>query len=283
MNNISRVVLKLLLVIFFLTAFIPCSAICILGYLISFINEKVGYFLQSFVAYTLWSIFHCIFKLSCKMKDPDVPINNYLVISNHLSAADFMLINAVNKHMLAHNKYSFKRSLQFLIPIFYPWAKSSNQLVLTRNFEKDKNSIMNFVRTMTKNKLSAWIILYCEGTRFTAAKKNQSDAFCTSKGIEPFRNVLCPRHRGFNMLFDGLKGSQFKKILDLTFYSEEDGFSLCNVLFTSKIFHIDCDARIVDMTSVEHPENFLMETFRRKDNLIDSWKNNVKSRKEHSE
>lgn len=283
MNKISRLFLKILALNFFIVWILPASAITVLGYFISFFNEKIGYSFQAFVAYTLWSILQWIFKLSTNMEVPNIPKDNYLVISNHISAADFMLINAVNKYMLAHTKYSFKRSLQFIIPIFYPWAKSSNQLVLSRNYEKDKSNIINFVKNMTKNKLPAWIVIYCEGTRFTTVKKKQADLHCASKGIEPFRNVLCPRHRGFTMLYDGLVGSHFKKVLDLTFYCEEKDFSLMNVLFSGKIFNVMCDARIVDLDTIESPENFLMDTFRRKDDLIDEWKVNVKPKKVHNE
>ena len=39
-------------------------------------------------------------------------------------------------------------------------------------------------------------VLYAEGTRFTPAKHKASVQFCEARGIEPFRNVLCPRTKG---------------------------------------------------------------------------------------
>lgn len=270
-KNLHRILLKIALALFFIIWLIPCTAILIFAYLISFISKRFANSIGGFLGFSLWSICNLIFKLSSKLTIPNIPKNNYIVVSNHISAMDFMLVNTVNTYNLSDSKYCFKKSLLFIIPIFFPWSQACNQIVLTRAYEEDKKIIEKFAKTMSKYKFPAWIVLFCEGTRFTETKKKMSDEFCEGLGIEPFRNVLCPRYKGFTMLYRSLKDSHIGKVLDLTFYCKDKSLSLINVLFTGEIYEILCDFRIVDFKAIDKPEEFIIDAYRRKDDLIDQW------------
>lgn len=205
------------------------------------------------------------------MKLPYIPKGNYLVISNHISAFDFVLLNRINQKMFQHAKYAFKDSLKYF-PVIYQAFLSINCLILKRNFEKDKERIIRYVKELKEWQLPVWFVLFCEGTRFTKARKVQADAFCKERGVAPFRNVLVPRHKGFETVLNELRGSYVRKVLDVTFYCKKEGVSAWDFLFSGEVLEFECDVRVVEMGEIEDAVEFVNEAFRRKDELIEGWR-----------
>lgn len=271
----SRILLKLLLVIILIMSLSLCIPIVIISLLIKPMSHGVSNRIATISSYIFWSIIGWIFNLSVSMSIPDIPKGNYIVISNHISAVDFALINKVNKHMFQHSKYAFKSTLKSL-PVFYQAFLALNYLKLSRSFEKDQEHILEYVQDLKEQQYPIWFILFCEGTRLTPENLKLSDKFCKENDIECFRNVLLPRYKGFCMLQSLLKDSYVNKVLDLTFYCDKDSFSLITILFSGEIYNIKCDARLVEMSSIEDNKEFLFDAFRRKDALIDQWKQKIK-------
>lgn len=181
---------------------IPLIIVC---YLFSYVSQPLTAKIATLMPYICWSIFDLIFRLTCTVEKKSIKKDNYLVISNHISAVDFVLINSINEHMFSYSKYCFKKSLM-AIPVFYQACQILNYLILERNYEKDEIIIQKYVENIKKHKDPIWFVLFCEGSRFTENKLNESNDFCKSKGIEPFRNVLCPRYKGFAALQKGFSG-----------------------------------------------------------------------------
>lgn len=257
---------------FILFLFLCCSfPILALSYFAGFFSLRLQIQIAKIVCYTTWSILNIIFGLTCSIEEKSIPKGNYVVISNHINAIDFVLINRLNKYNFSDAKYAFKRSL-ICIPIFYQTCVLLKFLVLYRNFETDRCFIEKHINDLKKYLIPVWFILFCEGTRFTRKKHQESVKFCKEKGITPFTNVLCPRHKGFSILIDNLRNSYIKKVLDLTFYCKDETFSLYNMLFTAKKYNFKMDYRLVDIDSIHDTKEFLEESFRRKDRIINDWK-----------
>lgn len=270
-----RVFLKIVFALLLACNMVLCIPILLCSFAARPFNRRASNAIATITSYTSWTIMDWIFRTSATMEVPDIPKGNYLVVSNHISALDFVLINRVNKHMFPHSKYAFKKSLRY-VPIFYQGFLALNYLILERNFEKDRNNIVEYVHDLKKYRYPIWFVLFCEGCRFSKMKKELSDKFCRERGIAPFVNVLAPRYKGFSTIKEEFVGSYVDKVLDLTFYCNRKHFSIYNLLFTSQTYEFKCDARIISINEIEESEEFLLDSFRRKDRLIESWKNEYK-------
>lgn len=271
MKNLLIILTKLVLVVLLLINLIVCIPILLLSYATSRFNRRLSVRIAIISSWSVWTIFDWIFRLSSEMEVPDIKKDNYLVISNHISVLDFVLINSVNKEMFPHSKYAFKQVLRY-VPIFYQGFILLKFLVLARNFELDKELIEDYISDIKREQHPIWFVLFCEGTRFSEKKKQASTEFCNGKGIKPFRNVLAPRYKGFGIFHRRLRNSYIRKVLDLTFYCNKESFSLFNLFFTAEQYKFRCDARTFDLNEIKDPTMFIESVFRRKDELIESWK-----------
>ncbi|ORD92905.1 hypothetical protein ECANGB1_2806 [Enterospora canceri] len=93
-------------------------------------------------------------------------------------------------------KYIYKDSLKF-IPIFYQICSLSNFLRVCRCFEKDKDRIETFCK---RNMDGCYLVLFPEGTRLCRKSAVASVSFCNKNKIERFKNVLCPRYKGYKTI-----------------------------------------------------------------------------------
>lgn len=271
MKNLLIVLAKLVLIVTLLVSLIVSIPVLALSYIARKFSKRLSVRIATISSLLLWTCLDCFFRLSSEMEVPEIEKDNYLVISNHMSVVDFVLVNRINKKMFPHSKYAFKRTLRYF-PIFYQGFILLRFLVLARNFELDKEMIEKYISDIKKEQYPIWLILFCEGTRFTENKKLASVQFCNEKGIRPFKNVLSPRYKGFGILHRHLRNSYIKKVLDLTFYCNKKSFSLFNLLFTAEQYEFKCDARVIDLNEIKDPAAFIDDAFRRKDHLIELWK-----------
>ncbi|KAM0679500.1 hypothetical protein GINT2_002344 [Glugoides intestinalis] len=177
--------------------------------------------------------------------------------------------------MFAHSKYAFKNTIRF-IPFFYQSLIALNFLKLQRNFEQDRENIIKYIEELKEQEYPIWFVFFCEGTRFTHQKAILSQKFSKENNLECLKNVLIPRYKGFCMIQDLLKDSYINKVLDLTFYSDNYSFSTQKIFFSGEVFNIKCDARLIEMNSIEDNKKFLFDAFKRKDELIEGWKQKIK-------
>jgi len=185
-----------------------------ISFLIRPVNPKFSIKIATINSHVLWGLFDYAFKLSINKQTLDKIYKhsfnkNYLVISNHTSSIDFMILNALNKQNYKHNKYAVKPL--WFIPLFYQGMRLLEFLVLKRNFEIDKESIKKYIKKMIKLKVPMWFIIFPEGHRITLEHQKESYEFCRGRGIEPYCNVLSPRYKGFDILTRGLQGDDMNR------------------------------------------------------------------------
>lgn len=273
LSYIQRTSIKILLFPLFPLCFLFILLILPISLIIKPFSRKHSIYIGTFSCYAFWSIMKIFFRLSISMNIPQVPKNNYIVISNHISSTDFMVINALNTHNLKDAKYIIKRSLR-AVPLFYQTALLAKFLIISRSFETDRELILRYLQATSGMQLPMWLVIYSEGHRFTEELAAESAEFCRSRGIQPFRNVLCPRYKGFELIIKGLGDKHIKKILDITVYPLDGTPSLLDIVIGGRKFSYKCDTRVVDIADVDDPRAFLEEAFRRKDALIDQWRKN---------
>ncbi|KAI5148776.1 lysocardiolipin and lysophospholipid acyltransferase [Enteropsectra breve] len=271
-----RTAYKIFLFLLFLIFTIIVGPIfCIACGITRIFSTRVSIQMATATSFVSWTLFNKIYSLSVKINRPAIPKGNYLVLMNHLSSTDFMLANHLNIHNFKDNKYCMKPLWYF--PIFYQMVQLMNFLSVRRGYEKDKKSIQYFIDTAKKAGLPMWIVFFPEGHRFTESFQKESQEFCKSRKIVPFKHLLYPRFKGFKLLVDALQKPEntglINKILDVTFdYKKVPTFF--SVIFTSKVYVVDCDIRTIDISEIQNSDDSLIDIFRRKDLLIEKWKNN---------
>jgi len=150
-----------------------------------------------------------------------------LVISNHRSFLDFVMVHAVSEKrgMIGNCRYFVKDSVKYLP--FFGWGMYFAGFVfLKRNWEKDQRNIAATFKSLTQYKLPVHLISFLEGHRFNSKKLIQSHQYATKNGLPRFDYTLLPRTKGFIASVCGLRNSHVKHIYDLTlaFYHHSRGF-----------------------------------------------------------
>lgn len=143
--------------------------------------------------------------------------NWYLLICNHRSWADIVILCVLFRKHIPMNKYFLKQQLAW-VPFMglacwaldMPFMKRYSRNYLIRHPEKRGKDIETTRKSCEKFRTSpTTIVNFVEGSRFTEEKRQQTRS--------PFRHLLAPKAAGIAMALNVL-GSQFDKLLDVTLY-----------------------------------------------------------------
>lgn len=139
----------------------------------------------------------------------------YLVISNHFSATDVLVLSKIFNRKIPAPRFLIKSTLIWL-PVVgqtcwfldFPFLKRYSKKKLAKHPElrhKDLDKLRSICATFKNTPLS--IMSYLEGTRYTKAKAEAQHS--------PYRRLLKPRVGGFAMMMSTI-GKQFDAIADVT-------------------------------------------------------------------
>lgn len=285
MKKTSKALLRALLLLWIALYVVLAPLVLLTCWIVSFFDKKASIWIVSRLAQCIWSVFGRIFRLTTNMTYPKKlsPRENYLVIANHIGSIDFMIINelAIPQKMLGNLKYLIKDAAMY-IPVFGIGMKMAGFLYLKRNIAEDRRRIVEYCSFIKKVKIPLWLIVYPESSRFSEEKKVKSQEFCKKKGLPILNHVLFPRTGGFKIIADNLKGSHVKNVVDLTvFFETPTGKipSLFDLLLGNASGSFKTDIQVFPLKEIENFDDFLINSFIRKDKLIDDWKNECKNRK----
>jgi 1-acyl-sn-glycerol-3-phosphate acyltransferase len=141
----------------------------------------------------------------------------YLVISNHLSDLDILVIQRVFHRHIPFIRFFLKRELIF-VPVLgaawwaldFPFMRRASRRAIEKNPALRSADRASAERTFSRTHGAPTAILtFAEGTRFTAAKHAQQKS--------PYRHLLLPKSGGIAYALDAL-GDRFAAILDVTIY-----------------------------------------------------------------
>ncbi|XP_057318974.1 1-acyl-sn-glycerol-3-phosphate acyltransferase gamma-like [Microplitis mediator] len=107
--------------------------------------------------------------------------------------------------MLGNCKAYAKKSIQYVPTLGWAW-KFAESVFLERSWEKDKETIGHQISELGDYPDTMWLLLYAEGTRFTAEKLEASQKFAKEKGLAILKHHLTPRTKGFTASIPHLKG-----------------------------------------------------------------------------
>jgi len=139
-----------------------------------------------------------------------------MVIMNHKYDIDWLMGWMVAEHfrVLGATKVYAKNSLKFVPLIGSTWWFTES-IFLKRNYDSDRRTMEKSHEALQTYPSPFWILLFCEGTRFTQVKHQQSMEVARKKGLPELKHHLLPRPKGFCMAINGFK-DKITSIYDTT-------------------------------------------------------------------
>jgi 1-acyl-sn-glycerol-3-phosphate acyltransferase len=142
-------------------------------------------------------------------------LSSYLIISNHNSWMDIVILQKVLNRRVPFMRFFLKKELIY-VPLLglawwaldFPFMKRYSQDFLKKHPEKKGDDMKTTRKACEKFRgRSVSVINFLEGTRFSEVKKKKSES--------PFQFLLKPKAGGVAFVI-GAMGEQFESILDVT-------------------------------------------------------------------
>lgn len=178
-------------------------------YLLTKSSDRAQAILFRFLFAFQWLILGCKFNLS-----QQIPLKKKIFMTcNHPSYFDALPIfwwackNGRMQDLVFVGKESISKS-----PILGDIIKDKH-LMIKRDFETDKQRIIDYCNYLNSSDKPYIFVIFPEGTTYEDSTIKKSDAYTTEHKMERFKNVLCPRVKGAELILAHLKPDC---ILDMT-------------------------------------------------------------------
>lgn len=203
-----------------------------------------------------------------------------IVIMNHKYDIDWLMgwIMANRFGVLGSSKVYAKNSLKYVPLVGTTWWFTES-IFLKRNYDSDKKTMEKSHAALQTYPSPFWMLLFCEGTRFTETKHQLSMEVARKKGLPELKHHLLPRPKGFCMALNGFK-DKIDYIYDVTVCVPSGGTAptLKNILYGRRCYAEMLVRRIplseVPMETDEATGHWLQGLYREKDNLFESFVQN---------
>jgi len=212
----------------------------------------------------------------------DIDLENAILLGNHTSTYDFtngvVITSKIEGLGCGRMMTMMKKSLQPLPTVGWTHGLQGS-LFLKRNWETDQSDIKRKLEDMENKRFPwpFWIGVFPEGTRITAAKREQSHAFAKERGLPILNNVLLPRTKGVVFLVNNLSTS-VKAIYDATIAYSGGPIDFKHALLTGsfKTTAVHVHMRRIPIKDVPKGDDsqWLIDLFVAKDKLLDYQKEN---------
>lgn len=202
--------------------------------------------------------------------------NWYLLICNHHSWADIVVLCVLFRKHIPMNKYFLKQQLAW-VPFLglacwgldMPFMRRYSRSYLIRHPERRGKDVETTRRSCEKFRAHpTTIVNFVEGSRFTEEKRLETRS--------PFNNLLPPKAAGIAMALNVL-GSQFDKLLNVTLsYPENDKTPFYDML-SGRLTRIVVRVNLVPITEELHGDYVNDKSFKRG---FQRWLNTLWSEKD---
>jgi 1-acyl-sn-glycerol-3-phosphate acyltransferase len=148
----------------------------------------------------------------------DVPAGeSALLVSNHVWLGDWLTLFgfAARKGRLGSQRHFAKQMVRW-IPGFGYGIAFLGSVFLSRTWTRDRASIERTFETLRARRRPVWLISWVEGTRCSADKIAESQAFARSRHMAELRHCLTPRTKGFVATVQALRGDVVDYVYDVT-------------------------------------------------------------------
>jgi len=197
--------------------------------------------------------------------------NGYLLICNHRSWADIVILCVLFRQYIPMNKYFLKHQLAW-IPFLglacwalgMPFMKRYSRAYLLRHPDRRGRDVETTRRSCLKFRSQpTTIVNFVEGSRFTPAKHQQTRS--------PFKNLLTPKAAGIAMALNVL-GKQFDKLLNVTLCYPDNQQSPFMDMLTGKMTRVVVRISLLPIGDDLHGDYLNDKNFKRR---FQQWLNTL--------
>lgn len=195
----------------------------------------------------------------------------YLLVCNHYSWADIVVLCVLFRKHIPMNKYFLKQQLAW-IPFIglacwaldMPFMKRYSRSYLLRHPQHRGRDVETTRRSCEKFRvLPTTIVNFVEGSRFTEQKRLQARS--------PYKNLLPPKAAGIAMAINVL-GKNFDKLLNVTLYYSENSKKPFYDMLCGKLTHVVVRVNVVEVNEELHGDYINDKHFKRRFQL---WLNTL--------
>ncbi len=189
--------------------------------------------------------------------------NWYLLISNHHSWADIVVLCVLFRKHIPMNKYFLKQQLAW-VPFIglacwaldMPFMRRYSRGYLLRHPERRGKDVETTRRSCEKFRAHpTTIVNFVEGSRFTEEKQQQTRS--------PYQNLLSPKAAGIAMALSVL-GSQFDKLLNVTLCYPENNQKPFYDMLSGRLTRIVVRVSLEPVTEELHGDYVNDKNFKRR-------------------
>jgi 1-acyl-sn-glycerol-3-phosphate acyltransferase len=197
--------------------------------------------------------------------------NWYLLICNHHSWADIVVLCVIFRKHIPMNKYFLKQQLAW-VPFIglacwaldMPFMRRYSHSYLIRHPERRGKDVETTRRSCEKFRTHpTTIVNFVEGSRFTEDKRRQTRS--------PYKNLLPPKAAGIAMAL-GVLGSQFDKLLDVTLCYPENNDRPFRDMLSGKLTRIVVKVNLLPVAEQLHGDYVNDKNFKRR---FQQWLNTL--------
>ncbi|CAF0743582.1 unnamed protein product [Brachionus calyciflorus] len=242
-----------------------------------------------YLSYSLYSAFPCLThwwsrtKVTYYAKDEDFKMfgkENCFCVLNHKYDVDwnFGLVICQQINLLGGSKVVLKDSLKYIPILGWSWA-FGEYIFLKRVWDKDHKILVEDMKNILDypKDLPYSISIFCEGTRYTKEKYEESAKIAKEKGVPVLKHHLLPRSKGFNLMASQIKG-KIDYLYDITlaiddveghsptFLDIKDGIPLDVQIFIRRI-----PMSLVPAEDEKKCSDFLQKLYMEKDEIFDVY------------
>lgn len=197
--------------------------------------------------------------------------NWYLLISNHHSWADIVVLCVLFRKHIPMNKYFLKQQLAW-VPFIglacwaldMPFMRRYSRSYLLRHPERRGKDVETTRRSCEKFRAHpTTMVNFVEGSRFTEDKRQQTRS--------PYHNLLAPKAAGIAMALSVL-GSQFDKLLNVTLCYPENNQKPFYDMLSGRLTRIVVRISLEPVTEELHGDYVNDKNFKRR---FQRWLNRI--------
>jgi len=210
-----------------------------------------------------------------------IGLEQALVVFNHYSDLDWLGAHVFceRTNCLARTRVLMKDIVKF-VPVFGWCLWFSEYGFMTRNWSKDRNSLLKLIDGCKRSQVPYIVSLCSEGTRRTDEKLKASQEYAMTKGIPVLKHHLVPRTKGFAIIANSLK-DHVPAIYDCEFAFPDPENSTLSTLIRRGTVVAHLYARRIPISQVsceseEEASEYLMNLFKEKDECMEYFEQNGK-------
>lgn len=241
------------------------------------INTRLSYSLWSQLVMILewWSGTECTLFMDSDSTLGKLGKEHAIIVLNHNYEIDFLCgWNMAERFgVLGASKVIAKHELLKVPLIGWTWY-FLEVVFCKRKWEEDKKAVTNGLNQLKDYPEKMWVLLYCEGTRFTKKKHQLSMEVADSKGLPRLKYHLLPRTKGFTTTVKCLRDT-VSAVYDVTLNFRDGQVPTLLDIVKGRKYKADMSFRRFPVEQIPEDEkecaDWLHQLYREKDALQEQY------------